>query len=108
MRREFVETSIFEKTWKNAGYDDKDLISLQSAILENPEAGTGIAGGMRKYRHPFGSGGKSGGSRIIYFDYKENGQIYLIYCFRKNEQDNLTDSQKKALSKIVNNIKGGA
>ncbi len=108
VRRAFIETKIFEKTWKNAGYDDKDLRSLQSALLDNPEVGTGIAGGMRKYPHPFGSGGKSGGSRIIYYDYKESGQIYLIYCFRKNEQDNLTDAQKKALSITVKSIKGGA
>ncbi len=50
----------------DAVYDEVDLRKLKIALLENPTAGTGISGGMRKYRHPFGDGGKSGGSRVIY------------------------------------------
>ncbi len=107
MRREFIETKVFRQTWKSASYDEGDLRELQMALLENPTAGTGISGGMRKYRHPFGDGGKSGGSRVIYYDYQENGQIYLLYCFRKKESDNLTDEQKKVLKVIVRGIKGG-
>ena len=106
MKREFIETSIFKKTWKNAGYNEENLRDLQTALLKNPESGIPIKNGLRKYRHPFENTGKSGGSRVIFYDYQENGQIYLLYCFRKKEQDNLTEDQKKILSMLIEKIRG--
>lgn len=107
MRREFIETDVFRKVWKDAGYNEEEMRSLQIALLDNPRAGDGISGSLRKYRHSFGNGGKSSGSRVIYYDYQEHDQIYLLFCFRKNEADNLTDKQKKILTIVVKEIKGG-
>ena len=48
MSRVFVETYVFRKTWSDAGYNDEDLKELQTALLENPEAWTGIFGRLFK------------------------------------------------------------
>ncbi|MCV5830130.1 type II toxin-antitoxin system RelE/ParE family toxin, partial [Escherichia coli] len=41
--------------------------------------------------------GKRGGIRIIYYNVTRNGRIYLALIYRKNEQDDLTEEQRKAL-----------
>lgn len=49
--------------------------------------------------------GKSGGFRYIYLYLETSGIVYLMFIFAKNEQKNLTDSQKKELAKIIRGIK---
>ena len=41
--------------------------------------------------------GKLGGIRIIYYNVTRNGRIYLALIYPKNEQDDLTEEQRKAL-----------
>ena len=41
--------------------------------------------------------GKRGGIRIIYYNVTRNGRIYLALIYPKNEQDDLTEEQRKAL-----------
>lgn len=49
MIREFVFTINFETKWKTLGLDDDDLISLEQALLANPQAGVVVqnTGGLR-------------------------------------------------------------
>ena len=97
-----IETSIFTKQI-TALMDDADYRALQEALINRPEMGALIkqGGGLRKVRWSLEGRGKSGGVRIIYYWMTKNEQIYMLYAFPKNVQENLTDAQVKLLSQLV-------
>ena len=72
-------------------------------LSANPKAGDLIQGssGIRKLRWKAKGKGKSGGSRIIYFHYNEEIPLFLLTLFTKNEQVNLSNSEKKELAKMT-------
>lgn len=82
---------------------DDDYRQLQHAIIQRPDSGALIkeSGGLRKIRWKIDGKGKSGGVRIIYYWMISNDQIYMIYAYPKNKQENLTPEQIAALKKIV-------
>ncbi len=45
--------------------------------------------------------GKRGGARVIYYWVTSRSQIYMPLAYAKNVQEDLTDSQLKALSARV-------
>lgn len=45
--------------------------------------------------------GKRGGSRVIYYHFVSASQIALLLIYPKNEQDDLTAEQRKALKSII-------
>jgi hypothetical protein len=49
--------------------------------------------------------GKSGGFRYMYYYIERDGQIFLLMVFNKNEQDNLTEKQKKTLSILIRELR---
>ena len=97
-----IETSVFTKQI-TALMDDADYRALQEALINRPEMGALIkqGGGLRKVRWSLDGRGKSGGVRIIYYWMTKNEQIYMLYAFPKNVQENLTDAQVKLLSQLV-------
>ena len=63
-------------------------------------------GGARKMRIQLNDNrGKSGGGRVIYVDIFEKEKIYLLFAYPKNVQENLTAEQKKAIKKIIDEIR---
>jgi len=62
------------------------------------------AGGMRKARWAASGRGKSGGVRVIYY-FSPPGAVYFVAIYAKNEKENLSDSEKKALAKILGPFK---
>ncbi len=62
-------------------------------------------GGIRKVRFPLENKGKSGSVRVCYTDFEEYEVIYLITAFTKDEQDNLTQNEKKCLRNLLNPLK---
>ena len=76
-------------------------------LLENPQAGDVIqgTGGARKIRIQLSGRGKSGGGRVIYIDILEDEQIYLLFAYPKNVQENLTPKQEKAIKLMIETIK---
>lgn len=97
-----IETPIFTKLITNMMSDD-EYKELQEALVIRPDQGTIIknSGGLRKIRWSLDGRGKSGGVRIIYYWMTEDEQLYMMYIFPKNSQENLTDVQTKALRQIV-------
>ncbi|WP_310735815.1 type II toxin-antitoxin system RelE/ParE family toxin [Pseudoalteromonas sp. SR45-1] len=71
--------------------------------MNRPDMGKVIkqSGGLRKVRWALEGRGKSGGVRVIYYWMTEDDQLYMLYAFPKNEQENLTDAQVQALRKVV-------
>ena len=108
MVREFVMVSIFDKLWSDMGLSDEDLREFQNVLIKNPFAGSIIpeTGGARKIRFALPGKGKSGGLRVMYFDATHLQKIYLIICYPKGKQDDLTPEQKKQVKKIIETLKG--
>lgn len=76
-------------------------------IAKNPEAGDIIpgTGGVRKVRWGSKNKGKSGGVRVIYYFYDEQAPVFLLTVYGKNEQENLTNEQKKQISALAQILK---
>ena len=107
MTRKFIYTVMFRKCWAAMGLADRDLVELEKALLKNPHIGDVIqdTGGARKMRIQLEGRGSLGGGRVIYVDIFEKEQLYLLFAYPKNMQDDLTPDQKKAVRKLVEEIK---
>ena len=88
---------------------DEVLLEIQSDLLANPEHGKVVQGtaGVRKGRasDPARGKGKRGGFRYLYYYIEQDGQIFLLMIFNKDEQDDLTKDQKKTLSKLIQELR---
>lgn len=98
----FIETSVFTRAVVEL-LDDEQYRCLQLALLLRPELGSVIrrSGGLRKARWALPGKGKRGSIRIIYFWDEPSETFYMLYAFRKNEQEDLTAQQLKVLSRLV-------
>ena len=103
MTREFVMLPEFDKRWKEIGFTDDDLKSLQEELTINPEKGDMMknTGGLRKIRVAFEGHGKSGSARVGYVDFAIYERIYLITAYTKNEKDNLTPKERAEIHKLI-------
>ena len=108
MTREFIITSVYDKLWVRLGLTDDDLRDLQNLLMINPAAGDIIqgTGGARKIRFTLSNIGKSGGVRIIYTDITHLKRIYLLLCYPKSQQDDLSHDQKKQVKALIETLKG--
>ena len=99
---EIIETPIFTRRIKGLLSDD-EYSKLQLALAINPEAGAVIPGsrGLRKLRWIVSGKGKRGGLRIIYYWYMRDEKIYMLFSYKKKEQDDLTSEQIKILNEYV-------
>ncbi|MCL1882781.1 MAG: type II toxin-antitoxin system RelE/ParE family toxin, partial [Defluviitaleaceae bacterium] len=89
--------------------NDDNLREFQSQLITRPHMGDIITGtgGARKTRYAaIRNIGKRGSARIIYIDITHAKKIFLLYCYPKGKQDNLTPEQKKQVKKIVEAVKG--
>jgi len=104
---EFIEFPVFTNRLLALARDraDEVLLEIQGDLLENPERGPVIQGtaGVRKARvaDPTRGKGKSGGFRYMYYYIEQDGQIFLLMIFSKNEQAALTSEQKKMLKQAI-------
>ena len=99
---ELIETPIFTK--KITGIlSDEEYSEMQWSLAINPEVGPVIpgGGGLRKLRWRASGKGKSGGIRVIYYVYARDQKIYLLYPYKKSEQEDLTRKQLKILREYV-------
>jgi hypothetical protein len=98
----FVETPVFT-TSVGRHLGDESYRQLQVALMLRPEQGPVIpgAGGLRKVRWARPGGGKRGGVRVIYYWAPREALFYMLFCYAKNEQGDLTPSQAKALGRLV-------
>jgi hypothetical protein len=104
MQATFVELPPFERTRKD--YMDDDAYSdLQQELMANPEAGDVMegTGGLRKLRQPDPRRGKGkrGGLRVIYYWWLGGDQFWLFTVFDKDQADDLTPDQRKALKQML-------
>ena len=108
MAREFIMTPVFDRQWDDVGLSDNDLRQLQSSLLKNPSLGDTIqgTGGARKIRFALPHSGKSSGIRVIYLDIAHLQKLYLLLCYPKSKQDDLTFEHKKQVKLLTGILKG--
>ena len=89
---ELIETSVFTKKI--------------TALITAPCQGSLIKGGngLRKMRWSIAGKGKRGSLRIIYYYKTVKSLIYLLYVYKKNEAEDLTDKQLEILAKAVREL----
>ena len=101
-----VETSVY---LREAGklMSEAEREEVVTMIARDPEAGDVIAGtrGFRKIRSALWGGGKSGGSRIIYYFCDETMPVFLMQIYAKNDKANLTAAEKDQLKKLSEEFK---
>jgi hypothetical protein len=105
----FIETVEFTRVWKRYFGADEAYGEYQVHLLKNPLAGDVIpgCGGVRKDRwsDPRRGKGKRGGIRVLYLQIPEVRVILLLDVYGKNETDDLTASQKRAIARLANELK---
>lgn len=104
---EFVFLPSFERS-SNGLLSDKEIRDLELELLEDPHAGAVVAGtgGVRKIRLALPGRGKRGSTRVIYLYVEARQKIYLLLCYAKNEQGDLTPEQKKSVRQLVAKLQG--
>jgi hypothetical protein len=101
-----IETPEFIKQAQGC-MDNEARYNFVNFIAKNPLDGDLIkgTGGARKIRWQVDSHrGKSGGARIIYYYHDQDIPIFLFTAYKKNQKENLTESEKKSLRQIINMI----
>lgn len=89
------------------GLNDDSLLDLEALLLKDPQMGDVIegTGGARKLRIQLEGRGKRGGGRVIYLDVFEQENLYLLFAYPKNVQEDLTPEQKKAIRNMIEAIR---
>jgi len=104
MKALFVELPAFSR-FRTDYLTDEGFRALQNALMESPEAGDVIeaTGGLRKLRQadPRRGKGKRGGLRVIYFWWEAGRQFWLFTLYDKDETDDLSAKDKKALKEML-------
>jgi len=100
----FIETSLFTKEIQRL-LPDEGYRMLQSVLMLRPDAGSVIrgSGGLRKIRWSVPGSGKRGALRVIYF-WRPPDTIFMLFPYRKNEQEDLTADQLKLLRRMVKEL----
>ena len=98
----FIETSIFTRLVSQL-LEDEQYRELQSALIDNPQAGAVIqgSGGLRKIRWRLAGHGKRGGVRVIYYWIARSNEIYMLYVYSKNVRSDLSHDQLRQLRRAV-------
>ena len=97
----FYETDIFTEQIVEF-LDDDSYRELQTVLIRDPESGALIprSRGLRKIRWRVRGRGKRGGIRVIYYLVTRD-QIYMLFAYAKNQQENLTQQQLQRLRNLV-------
>jgi hypothetical protein len=98
----FIESTVFTRAWDELGLDDEDdLMALQLLIMSQPKAAPVIpgTGGLRKLRFAPArwNTGSSGGARVCYVYFEEQGIVYLVHVYDKHQKDDLSDAEKRVI-----------
>lgn len=98
----FVETPVFTRAIVEL-MDDDDYGAMQVALVFRPKQGSVIrrSGGLRKLRWSTPGQGKRSGIRVIYYWDEPSKTFFMLYAYRKNEQEDLTAAQLRILARLV-------
>ena len=97
------ETSVFCQRAKEV-WTDTEREQFIVWIASNPLSGDVIpgTGGLRKVRWNAKGHGRRGGTRVIYYNVLEDGEIYLLMVYSKSKFDDLPPALYKSLMEVIN------
>ena len=97
--RTVIETPTFQKHASRFWSDDERVAFIDWGAL-NPLAGDVVPGaeGARKVRWTRSGCGKSGGTRVIYFNLTEDEIVLLVALYAKAECSNMSPAE---IGKVV-------
>lgn len=108
MKAVFIESSEFTE-WVAEFLPDDAYAALQQELMAQPDKGDVMpgCGGLRKVRttDPKRGKGKRGGARVIYLYVPEARWFFMLDIYGKDEKDDLSPSQKKSLSQLVDELR---
>ncbi|WP_238230566.1 MULTISPECIES: type II toxin-antitoxin system RelE/ParE family toxin [Methylobacterium] len=98
----------YMRAMKSLGLGEQAQVQIESVIAKAPDAHPMIRGlrGVRKARFPLPGRGKSGGGRAIYYVAIAPGLLFMMTAYPKNERDDLSPEQRKAILEAIAGIKG--
>lgn len=87
---------------------EREAVITEIAVA--PKSGDLIrgTGGLRKRRIALPGRGKRGGARVITLFLGERSPVYAVFLYAKNEREDLSPQQTKALLRVVSAIKAQA
>ncbi len=97
-----IEALIAKRKLKKEDFED-----FKKSLAENPDQGDMIpgTGGIRKVRLKSATKGKSGGFRVCYLYIEGRLILFLLFIYAKNEQEDLSQSEKVELKQLADSIK---
>ena len=113
MKREIIIAKSVAKAidgyLKKGKLSQENLDAFYRELAVHPENGDIIVGtgGLRKIRLKSSTGGKRGGFRICYFYFQIKNRIHLLAIYSKNEQEDITNDEKKILKEYIELLKRG-
>ena len=101
----FIEMHGFSDDWKSLGLGDEALFALQAVILNLPRSGRVVpgTGNLRKLRFapPEWKTDKRGAVRVCYVHFELCGIVLLVIAYGKNQKDDLTAGEKRAIRELI-------
>jgi hypothetical protein len=103
----FIESLSFTRRLKQlAGEAAGEVLrALQNDLLQDPTRGNVVKGlgGVRKARlaNPGRGRGTRGGYRYMHLYLEHRDHIHLLFLFDKDEQEDLSEKERRALRMIV-------
>lgn len=93
---------------KSMDLDDPAMREIELGIVAAPAAHPIVKGlhGARKARIALPGRGKRGGGRVVYYVMLSPARLYMLTAYPKNEQDDLTIDQRRAILAAIETIKG--
>jgi len=97
-----IETNVFVRAASEV-WTEAERVSFINWLAINPEAGDVIpgSGGCRKVRWARADMGKRGGTRVVYFNQLECGEIWLLMIYVKAKFDTLPASFLSQLREAI-------
>lgn len=88
---------------------DAHRLVLEQNIASDPTIGDVIPGleGVRKVRFAMSGRGKRGGGRAIYYLMIADDVAIMLTAYAKNEQEDLSPDQKKAILVVLKELNNG-
>lgn len=104
-----VRLKPYLRAMERMGLSESDMRQIELDLVAAPQAHPVIRGlrGVRKARFAIPGRGKRGGCRVIYF-VAVGEAIYCMTAYPKNERDDLSAEQRKAILAVIESLKGDA
>ena len=98
----FIETRLFTRIVSDYLSDD-EYGEMQFKLAADPEIGVVIpgSGGVRKLRWGQRGRGKRGGIRVIYYLKREDGVIWMLTIYAKNEVSDIAPYVLRAIRREI-------